>query len=74
MLEFVKAQPDYNEKLYDDLLVIYIQKVGCMIIYGKDERYGIAGIGVTPDLAFNEFAKRWKQLKGFQWLDKNRWL
>jgi phage regulator Rha-like protein len=72
VLDFVKTQQEYNEKLHEDLQVFCIQKAGCMIIYGKDERAGISGVGATPDLAFSDFIKRWKDLKGFEWIEKKR--
>ena len=72
VLEFVRTQQEYNEKLYEDLQVFCIQKAGCMIIFGKNERSGISGVGATPDGAFNDFIWSWKELNGFEWIEKNR--
>ena len=44
VLEFVKSQKEYNEKLHEDLQVFCIQRAGCMIIYGKDEGLGFQGL------------------------------
>jgi hypothetical protein len=33
---------------------------------------GIMGFGKDIDLAFADFERSWKQLSGFEWIEKNR--
>ena len=52
----------------------------CKFLYSKsglydnireeNERSGISGVGATPDGAFNDFIRSWKELNGFEWIER----
>ena len=72
VLEFVKAQAGYDEKKHEKLDAFCEDKDTYMVIYGENLWSGIAGTGITPDLAYNDFIRSWERYKGFDWIEKNR--
>jgi hypothetical protein len=37
------------------------------VLYREDIAVGIGGFGETPDLAFDDFVRSWKEVGGFTW-------
>ena len=72
VIEFVKAQPGYDEQVHEQLRAFCDDKEGYTVIYGNDEMSGIMGLGETPGLAFKDFERSWEELNGFTWIEKNR--
>jgi len=72
VMDYVRSQPGYNAKDHEALDAFCEDKENYMVIYGEDLMAGIAGVGETPDLAFNDFVRSWKELNGFDWIKKNR--
>lgn len=71
MLDFVKSQPGYDESTSESITV-NVGEGKCVLIYGKDEMAGIMGIGKTSEEAYLDFEESWKELKGFEWIQKNK--
>ena len=69
--EFLKAQPGYNPENPEKLWASS-KNDSYTVIYGKDEMAGIMGFGDNVDSAFSDFVRSWNQLKGFEWIKKNK--
>jgi hypothetical protein len=70
--DFVKSQPGYNADEHKDLDAFCEDKNTFGVIYGENIAIGIAGFGETADLAFKDFVRSWKELKGFERFRNNK--
>lgn len=68
VLEFVKHQEGYNPQEHERLDAFCENKETWGVTYGEDVQQGIAGFGSTPELAFRDFVRSWKELNGFTWI------
>jgi len=58
---FVKQQKDYNPK--EPIRVVCDEGDLYFILYGPDIATGIAGFGITPEAALNDFKVNWNRYK-----------
>jgi hypothetical protein len=70
VFEFAITQVGYDQSRREEITVLS-DETGFRIVYGKDKTRGILGFGKTAYLAYNDFIRCWKQVKGHQWLKKN---
>jgi hypothetical protein len=75
VIDFAKSQPGYNQKEHEKLTAFCEDKNTFAVTYGHNIVEGIAGFGETPELAFEDFVRSWKELDGFEWIryNKSRW-
>ena len=71
VLAFIEAQPGYDADEVEEIKVSQ-EKNMWSILYGKTIETGIAGIGDSPDDAFDDFVVKWRFFKGFEWIKKTK--
>lgn len=71
ILDFVKDQPGYDQEKYENLDICFEDREDHLVILGTDLMTGMAGMGDTPNSAYEDFVKKWNELNGFEWIEKN---
>ena len=71
VLAFIEGQPGYDTDEVEEIKVT-CEKNTWSILYGATPETGIAGIGDSPDDAFDDFLVKWKFFKGFEWIKKTK--
>lgn len=72
VLSFIQNEPGYDKIEDEELKVSYSLTDQFFILLGEDLQIGLAGFGETPDKAFNDFVRSWKEFGGVEWIEKNR--
>lgn len=71
VLAFIEAQPGYDADEVEEIKVACVKDTWS-ILYGETLETGIAGIGDSPEDAFDDFLVKWKFFKGFEWIKKTK--
>jgi hypothetical protein len=74
VLKFIEAQPGYDADQVEEITVKYNHMDTWSIVYGESMALGIAGIGDSPEDAFDDFVIKWRFFKGFEWIRKTKML
>lgn len=72
VLSFIKNEPGYDKIRGEELKVTYSMTDDFFILLGENIQIGVAGFGETPDLAFDDFVRSWKEFGGAEWIKNNR--
>lgn len=73
VLAFIEIQQGYDADNVEEIKVTCEQDTWS-ILYGVSIEAGIAGIGDSPDDAFDDFIIKWKFFNGFEWIKKAKML
>jgi hypothetical protein len=74
VLKFIEEQPGYDADNVEEVKVSSNYMGTWSIVYGESLALGIAGIGDSPEDAFDDFVVKWRFFKGFEWLRKTKML
>lgn len=72
VIEFVKSQPESDKKPLEKIKASFDDPETYMVIYGDNLWDGIGGTGPSPADAYSDFVRSWKELKGFEWIEKHK--
>ena len=71
IIEFVKAQQGYDQMKHEKLNIIFEDREDHLVILGIGLLAGMSGMGSSLNSAYLDFVKKWKDLNGFEWIEKN---
>ena len=72
VLAFIESQPGYDADNVAEITIGNKQKGMWSILYGENIETGIAGLGDSPEDAFDDFVVKWNFFKGFEWIKKSK--
>lgn len=69
---FLEQQPGYDRYASERLEVVDDGDPYLGVIFGIDMMKGLCGFGKSVDEAYKAFMRNWKELHGFEWIEKNK--
>ena len=73
VLGFIQTEPGYDSNDVEEVNISH-EMGSWSILYGESIQTGIVGLGVSPESSFEDFIRKWRSFKGFEWIKKARML